>query len=315
MADDQITQHRFCGLFKKPGHLVIAVLALAVLVFLIYAMGWRLIAARVQQELSNPWMNSETANLHLQWKKITVSGFPWSIKATLTEPRLAMTITTAPAKQTPLWQSDFLVLKSRPWDFSRIQFNAPGDHVFYQNARPLTLSVAEFSGTLSGLSKPGTDPVIEISARGIRLPEKWQTALGRSIKSLIFKIGLTGSFKNLTRPAVVAWREGGGTIELERLNAEYGPLKMQTGGTFSLDRDLQIIGALSARILGHQDTVDALLKARIINSTEAFSARLIFAVMQKSSPLGPVLNVPVTIQDRRLSIGPLNIMTLPRLWP
>lgn len=115
--------------------------------------------------------------------------------------------------------------------------------------------------------------------------------------------------------ALEAWRAAGGTIELARFELIWGPLRAVADGTLALDGELQPIGALVARVRGLIDAIDALERLALVDARTAAFARLAVAALSRAPADGgaPELRVPVTIQDRRLSLGPVALLTLPRL--
>jgi len=289
----------------KPLKWLIMTAIVLLIGFLIYALAWRMLAARIEQEISALASPSENSSFILSHKSLTVSGFPGWLKATITQPKLYNAST-----EKLIWTSDVVFLKTRPWNFSTINFNAPGQHTAYNKKSTYDIKFDRLSGTIN--SADGLE--INLRSVGIKLPRNLGLILGREIKSLGLSFQLNGLLQSLQKTDVGKWRDGGGTVELERFNITYGSLKLNSEGTLSLDKNLQPIGALSARIIGYQETIDALRNARIINSTQAFTARLVFAAMQKSSPLGPQLNVPISLQNQQLSIGPVAVLAVPDLW-
>ena len=61
--------------------------------------------------------------------------------------------------------------------------------------------------------------------------------------------------------AIAAWRDAGGTIELDRLQLNWGGLGATATGTMALDQDLQPIGAFSGGIEGFGAILSALVEA------------------------------------------------------
>ena len=118
--------------------------------------------------------------------------------------------------------------------------------------------------------------------------------------------------------ALEAWRADGGTLELQRLELIWGPLRAVADGTLALDADLQPVAALVARVQGLTDAIDAMELAALIDPRTAAIARLAVVAFSRVPDGGgaPELQVPVTIQNRQLSLGPVPLLTLPRLeWP
>lgn len=149
-----------------------------------------------------------------------------------------------------------------------------------------------------------------------RLPEAFRARvdLGRLKGQVLGPVG-----PEVTRAQVTAWRDLGGTVEIERLELRWGPLTVVAVGTLALDEDLQPLAALTATITGYAETVDALRTAGALQPKEAEAAKSLLKLLAKPPRLlggPPEIAVPLTIQNQRLSLGPVALLTLPRLdWP
>ena len=114
--------------------------------------------------------------------------------------------------------------------------------------------------------------------------------------------------------ALAAWRDAGGTIELGRLRVVWPPLTLEADGTFALDGDLQPIGAMSARLRGYGEAIDALVEAGRLRAGAALAARIVLGQGARRAPDGESsAALPLTLQDRRFSIGPIRLPPLPRI--
>ncbi|MBT7760018.1 MAG: DUF2125 domain-containing protein, partial [Rhodospirillaceae bacterium] len=110
------------------------------------------------------------------------------------------------------------------------------------------------------------------------------------------------------------WRDSGGTLDIKRLHLDWGGMKFDGDGTLALDADLQPVGAMKARIKGYRELVDGLVRARQIRERDADMAKFVLNMVARATPGGEnTVTVPVTIQDRRLFIGPASLMNLPRI--
>ena len=113
------------------------------------------------------------------------------------------------------------------------------------------------------------------------------------------------------------WRDGGGTIEIKQLDIGHGPLNIKTDGTIALDGTLQPIGALTARIQGFFEAVDALQKLGVVQPRDAITAKMVLGVLARKPQGGgrASLNLALTVQERRLYAGPVPLITIPRvIW-
>lgn len=154
---------------------------------------------------------------------------------------------------------------------------------------------------------------LTIGAGGLKTQGRWAAPLEGGVINFRVVSHLTGAVKNSSDPAFLAnWRDSGGTLEISRLTIGHGPLRLQGSGTFALDELLQPLGAFTARIEGYMETVDALRNTRLLEASTAIAAKLFLTVLAKS-PKGqtPYVEVPVTLQDRELSLGSLSLFKLP----
>jgi hypothetical protein len=163
-------------------------------------------------------------------------------------------------------------------------------------------------------------PFASLALAGVVLPAGPHAVLGRNISALDAELKLLGvsAFKPSTRlglPAALGdWRDQGGTIEIKRLHLDWGGMKFDGDGTVALDAELQPIGAMQARIQGFRALVDGLVRARLVSARDADMAKFVLSMVARATPGGNnTVTVPVTIQDRRLFIGPAKLMELPRI--
>lgn len=111
-----------------------------------------------------------------------------------------------------------------------------------------------------------------------------------------------------------AWRDAGGSIEISDFELRWGPLAMSAKGTAALDPDMQPEGAFTAHIAGWEKTIDTLAAAGWIKPGPASLAKLALGVTSRPDANGqPAVDTPVTIQSRRISVGPLKLGEIPEL--
>lgn len=149
------------------------------------------------------------------------------------------------------------------------------------------------------------------------LPEQFRS---RKIDLARLKGEIMGPFeRSFTRASATAWRDTGGTVEITALELRWGPLNVVAVGTVALDENLQPLAALTATITGFNETIDALRAAGTIQQNEADSAKALLTLLAKPPRLlggPPEIAVPITIQNQRLSLGPVALMMLPPIaWP
>ena len=101
-------------------------------------------------------------------------------------------------------------------------------------------------------------------------------------------------------------------IEVADVTVRHGPLNVSGGGTIALDAAMQPVTAFTVRAEGYSETVDALRKAGQIKTGDATATKLVLAVLAKRPNGGPpYIEAPLTVQDRRLRIGPLDLLEIP----
>lgn len=134
------------------------------------------------------------------------------------------------------------------------------------------------------------------------------------------RIARFGAAATLTGPltagpfdrAVTAWRDGGGAININTLRLEWGDLRLDGDGTIALDDSFRPIGALTTRVLGVSETINALRDAGTLSPREAAIARITLRVLAGASEGGKML-LPVTAQFGKLYVGPVAVLEIPPL--
>jgi hypothetical protein len=160
---------------------------------------------------------------------------------------------------------------------------------------------------------------LDATVTGLTLPADERPALGHSIARVALTAVLVERLPTAPlREALAAWAAKGGTVEIEGLAVDWGKLAVRGDGTLALDAALQPVASSSVRISGYNETVDALAAAGAIRPRAAFMAKVVLGAMG-TTPVdgGPAeIQVPLTVQDGRLFVGPVVLLQLPRIaWP
>ena len=160
-------------------------------------------------------------------------------------------------------------------------------------------------------------PVLDLDLRvnGLAVPDAIPMPLGNRMTTLEFAATLLGPIpEGPLTDSLARWRDDGGTVEVRRLSADYGPLALNADGTLALDGELQPVGSLTAHVEGFFETVDALRNRGIIRAGDAVTAKMILGVLVKRSGDGRTgLNIPVSLQDRHLFAGPVPLIEIPKV--
>lgn len=178
------------------------------------------------------------------------------------------------------------------------------------------LDVASLTATL----KRGTAPVlgtVDLAIRDLDYPARWRNAFGQHLERLLTRLQLNGNElpAGPDAAAIRAWSNDGGAIDVQSLDLVHGVLGLNGEGTLALDNDLQPIGAFTARIAGFQAAIDQLVAAGMVRPDDGKLAKVVLGVMAKVPKGGGPLQIslPLTLQDRKLSVGPLPLVRLPMI--
>ncbi|NQU60250.1 MAG: DUF2125 domain-containing protein [Rhodospirillales bacterium] len=148
--------------------------------------------------------------------------------------------------------------------------------------------------------------------------------LGLNSKQLGLHALVMGTFpdvparQSLNAETMVQWRDSGGAVEFSRLDIRHGPLALSGDGTMALDEGLQPIGSFAIRVGGYDDVLDSLAAAGVIKARPAAMVKAALSVLARTqtSDGGPEIKVPLSLQDRRVYVGPLAVGKVPNLrWP
>lgn len=166
---------------------------------------------------------------------------------------------------------------------------------------------------------------LTLAANGITLPPPALLAgatwpLGPAIAHLVLDAALSGPVPR--GPHLVEraenWRDGGGALEVRRLELHWGELRLTGSATLALDERLQPMGAATARIAGHGATLDALAGAQLLTARSIFAAKAVLALLARPAPDGgaPTVEVPFSLQNSTLALGRIPLVRVPAVaWP
>jgi len=152
------------------------------------------------------------------------------------------------------------------------------------------------------------------------LPISVRSPLGRMIRQLSFDGTLGGPLPALQPPApwATAWRDGGGSLQIQNLAVIWGPLTLAGAATLALDDQLQPMGAGTSRVTGYAATLDALAESGALSRSAATAAKAVLSLLAGGGDDGdaPDVDVPLTLQYRTLSMRQVPLLRLPEVdWP
>jgi hypothetical protein len=342
---------RYNPAMRRPQRLALASAFLIVLVFGAYTAFWFFVAGRIADGIGQWAGTLRSQNLDLSWHAIRVAGFPFSFRAELGEATLRDAATGPSGELTmPLLTGSAHPWNFRLWRLAAPRGltatagpTAPAGATLTADTARGSVAVGGDGGATIwlGLDNVTASSGIRLAARDadlwLNLPPPAQTHGERTL-------GIALDVRELTLPAVpapfhspldevslgvtvrgelpaaplrraaAAWRDAGGTIDLDRFALRWGELAITGSGTLALDNDLQPMGSFSGAIAGYQQLLAALVAAGRMRAGDARLVGLALGVMAKSGPDGkPELSVPFTVQDGQMYLGPAKLGPAPRI--
>jgi hypothetical protein len=146
-------------------------------------------------------------------------------------------------------------------------------------------------------------------------PTSWQPPFNRPLKSGEAVIGVRGERVRNPNAAeqLIAWRDSGGVVELYRLQLDWAPLMISGDGTGGLDAQNRPEAALSMRVAGYAELLDALVQSRQIGARQAQMFAALLGGMARNDPATGrrEVRIPITAQNGRLTIAGFPLIALP----
>jgi hypothetical protein len=155
---------------------------------------------------------------------------------------------------------------------------------------------------------------LAVEAYDLQMP-KVPAPFRGAVDELAFDLTVLGAVPNLPPlQAAQAWRDAGGTIEVEKIAARSGDLAVSGSGTAALDHEMQPEAAFSGSVQGYDKLITGLTEAGILPSGGSRLARLGLSLLARPGPEGqPQIKTSFTIQNGEMSLGPLKLGKAPRI--
>ena len=159
-----------------------------------------------------------------------------------------------------------------------------------------------------------------VSSESVALPDPVRWPLGNTIARLDFEGTMEGPIPPPQPPGAwaTAWRDGGGSLQLQNLILNWGPLSMTASATLALDDQLQPMGAGMSHVTGYAATLDALASNGALSRSAATAAKAVLSLLAGTPGDGEPddVDVPLTLQYRTLSMRQVPLLRLPEIdWP
>jgi len=288
-----------------------------------YPLALRVIVTAPRIALSRLSASGEGDNWEWRGQKLTARIAPWNLGRILLDLSGAheMVIAAGHRRQNYRWQAGRLILvASLHGDKLPASIAVSAGALTLKTARDVRLVAIKSADIIAERLFPGEATAqtptfsLELRLQGVELPAGFHLPLGQVVHGLKLEAKVFGTFDlPLTLEAIGRWRDAGGMVEVDRLEAQYGPLDLRAGGTLYLDEVMQPVGKITAKVRGFFDVLSALRRAGHIRSSDAARLRLILGVLATKPKNGgtPTISLPLSIQGRKIYAGPVPLMGMP----
>ncbi len=155
---------------------------------------------------------------------------------------------------------------------------------------------------------------LSLSVAELVPPPGMRAPFDRALRSGEIELALRGErARSGTQAArIAAWRDSGGVLEMPRLRIDWPPVTIAGDGTATLDARNRPEAALSLRIAGLPDLLQALSRAGLMPLQQAAMLGALASGMARTDPATgrAEVTVPVTAQNGRLSLAGIPVMRL-----
>jgi len=294
-----------------------------------YTVAWRELAVggfplALRVTLTGPVLGREAAGYEASSTEIAATTRPWAFQEWHIEAQTGAKLGIAASTTRPAVTATAARLEATLTPQPEVPAAPSGTIVAFAGETLLVeggarFSIERFSGTTLLPRNAKVDHLVTwtsaaLEARGIGLPVEI-VPLGKSIDTLAASLAVKGAIPGgERRAALAAWREDGGTVELESLGLAWGPLGLAGKGTLALDAGLQPEGAFTATIRGYNAILDALVGGGALKPGDASVAKIALGLLAKPGADGmPEITAPVTLQNQQLFLGPARLARVPRI--
>ena len=117
----------------------------------------------------------------------------------------------------------------------------------------------------------------------------------------------------MTHEEMSAWKNAGGTIDLQNIEMRKSSLNVKGSGQLVLDNALQPAGSFHARVTGHMEFLNWLQQQGYVKTKQAILASAVLSGLSKTDPETneSYMESDLTLQNQTLFVGPLRLAYLP----
>jgi hypothetical protein len=137
---------------------------------------------------------------------------------------------------------------------------------------------------------------------------------GGKLDSATWSAKIFGDFPLVGGTAAVEhWRQAGGRIEVDQLRARAGDLEVNLQGPITLDENLQFNAQFTGWVRGWNILLQNLVATGVMSPSAGALANLGLRALAHPPAEGgaPAVHAPLTLRNRRIFLGPVNLGTVP----
>lgn len=186
------------------------------------------------------------------------------------------------------------------------------DHLAsFLKGQPQTLSLKDFYLHVNQM----TDPLnlkISLSTQLINIDKLLNKEPRNHPFTVSFVADLSGFKSQFPFPKSLAeWRDGGGVIEVRQLKVDWPPILAEFEGTLTLDEAMYPLGSFTSRISGYRNAINDMVELGWVKKKKGALALFMLDLVSSTDEKGEkYLKAPITLQNKRLSIGPAPLLKL-----
>jgi hypothetical protein len=317
-----------------------------------YTAFWFIVAGKLRDGFSEWTQTAREQKVEASWRGLRVGGFPFAFRIELTEAALRNEAINPPAElRMPMLSGNVRPWNFRVWHLTAPQgLNI----VAGTESKPVAkLSARAATGAVSAMTEGGATIWLSLDEARLetgeqvgtrtaylwlilppRMPEthsESNLALAADLheatvpqapspfRNLVDELAFGITIKGAIAPgpprlAAAAWRDSGGTAELDNFALRWGKLAITGSGTLALDAELQPMGGFSGAVAGYEDLMTALVTAGRMKPNDARLARIGLAMLAKAGPDGrPAIGTSFTIQNGEMFLGPAKLGPAPKI--
>jgi len=330
-------------------------LAVLVLLAGAYTVFWFVVAGRAEGWIANWAAETPGKAWHGNFETVEVSGFPLDLVVKITEPEVVWRdgdrngTWTGPwlvARYKPwnLTRIAFELPRAQEADIDAagwrrhltiLSADAPGELEFAGGkAQRLEVEFHELEATDDVTGEPvtadrlliiaetaadGANHDLFVEAENLAFPARPPAPFEPLVPFAAASLTLKGDVPQLgpLSESLALWRDAGGTLEVNAFKVDWPPIAGEAVGTLALDETFRPLGAFTAAVTGYDALLDALVESGQVSRNQASLTKTVLDVMATTDEATgeSKIEVPVTLQNGLLFVGPVPLMPVPPVLP